>query len=166
MPAPCPPPTAAPPCPAAALARLGPLLCLSRALEPHVLAGWSLARRVQPRICVDAEGPREALCFHAADGRLCWQLYLLPDSDWLAWDELVARLLAGAIQPPSLPPVAPCPWAIRLGIGEPLWRACALRLHALPGDELAASQARLSRAGSDAALRIAARAVGTSALAI
>lgn len=45
------------------------------------LAAWS---QVTP------QGPREWLCFHADSGETIARLYLLPDSDVLAWDQMCA----------------------------------------------------------------------------
>ncbi|KGQ18504.1 Hemin transport protein [Lysobacter dokdonensis DS-58] len=41
---------------------------------------------------VEREGPCEAIHFVDLRGRPCWRLYLLPDSDFLAWDALIAPL--------------------------------------------------------------------------
>lgn len=153
------------------LAALGAVLCLYRAQPGGELGGWSQA--VEARACsgVDSDGLRERVLFFDRDGRCCWRLCLLPDSDFLAWDEMVARLPATS--------EAPQPG----GIGERLWRGLAgrlqgqrwrasiLRLHALPAARrpghapsgmLAASLASLSALGAATARRIA-RAEGAEA---
>ncbi len=141
------------------LAALGTVLCLYRPQHGSELSGWAQAVRVEVRIGVESDGLRESLMFFDREGRCCWQLWLLPDSDFLAWDRLAASLPshdAGAAQ---------------AGIGERLWqrlarrltgehwRACALRLHALPqalsAPLLAASQAPLSPLGAATARDIA-----------
>ena len=141
------------------LAALGTVLCLYRPQHGSELSGWAQAVRVETRIGVESEGLRESLVFFDSEGRCCWHLWLLPDSDFVAWDRLAASLPnhdAGAVQ---------------AGIGERLWqrlarrltgenwRACALRLHALPqplaAPLLAASLAPLSMLGASTARDIA-----------
>ncbi len=46
---------------------------------------------------VTSHGPREWLCFRDADGSTLARLYLLPDTDYLAWDEMTA---AAHLAPP------------------------------------------------------------------
>jgi hypothetical protein len=41
---------------------------------------------------VTSHGPREWLSFRDADGNALAKLYLLPDTDYLAWDEMVAAM--------------------------------------------------------------------------
>lgn len=146
------------------LAALGTVLCLHRVQTGGELAGWAQAVRAEARSSLDSDGLREYLSFYDRDGRCCWRLSLLPDSDFLAWEQLAATLSRrdevrqGA------------------GIGERLWsrlagrmrgerwQASVLRLHALrcsPGfgfseqSVLAASLAPLSTLGAVAARRIA-----------
>lgn len=141
------------------LAALGAVLCLYRAEQGGELAGWELASGVQVRAGLDSDGLRESLQFVDAGGRCCWRLFLLPDSDFLAWDRLLSRW------PQEAGMGAPA------GVGERLWRrlagrlrgeqwrAAVLRLHELPGGEgrpvLAASLARLSSLGAATARAIA-----------
>lgn len=143
----------------ASLTALGPLLCLYRAFETHVLTGLSHAAAIFPTVRIDNNGPCEALMFVEPDGRPCWQLYLLPDSDYLAWDKLLIRL-AGHQAPTTLAQRRPCSSAcIDLAVGNPIWRASALRLHVLSScrspASLAASVAPLSVPGKRAAERLA-----------
>lgn len=138
----------------AQLASLGTVLCLYR---PHSseLGGWKQAVSAHACQGMDSEGIRESLCFADARGRCCWRLYLLPDSDFLAWDRLVSAYPARP-EPANDGGVAERLWrrlAARLG-GDP-WRMCALRLHAGDGQGLAASLASLSSLGANAARRIA-----------
>ncbi|MFT3806565.1 Hemin transport protein [Arenimonas sp.] len=157
-------PTGACPCPAADLARLGPLLCLYPDCQTHVLAGWAGAVAVRPAVRIDSDGPQESLLFLDAASRPCWQLYLLPDSDYLAWDDVVAQLHAIRSESTATASRTDPKACIQLTVGNPVWRACALRLHAMgetsaPGN-LAAANAALSEAGRRAAERIA-RGIGT-----
>jgi len=141
------------------LAALGTVLCLYRHQEGGELSGWARAVRVESRAGVDSDGLRESLAFFDHEGRCCWRLYLLPDSDFVAWDRLLALL-------PS------CEEAeAATGVGERLWRrmagrllggqwqACVLRLHAVPAGIrqplLAASSATVSSLGAATAQRIA-----------
>ena len=140
------------------LAALGTMLCLSRARDAHPLAGWAAAVRAVVSCHCDSDGLRESLSFLDRRGHCCWRLYLLPDSDFLAWEDVSARL----------PSRRPCEHA---AIGQRLWsrlanrldgghwQASALCLHALPTaagiTTLAASLASLSAIGLVVAQRIA-----------
>lgn len=151
------------------LAALGPLLCLYQAHDGGELGGWAQAVGVVASSRVDSDGLQEALLFFDRDGRCCWALHLLPDSDFLAWERLAS----------ALPMHREYAAATTTGIGERLWRrlagrlrgsdwlASALRLHALPispgfalraSPLLAASLATLSPLGAAAARRIASHA--------
>lgn len=122
---------AALPCPRQ-LAALGTVLCLYRPQHGGELSGWAQSVRVEAQVGVNSDGLRESLSFFDREGRCCWRLWLLPDSDFLAWDRLSASL-------PNRVLVEPAD-----GIGERLWqrlarrltgdhwRACVLRLHAMP----------------------------------
>ena len=141
------------------LAALGTVLCLYRPQQGGELSGWAHAVRVESRTGVDSDGLRESLVFFDGEGRCCWRLYLLPDSDFLAWDRLLASL--------------PCrdEGEAAIGVGERLWRrlagrlrgeqwqACILKLHAVPAavaqPVLAASLAAVSSLGAATAQRIA-----------
>lgn len=137
-----------------ALCELGPVLCLHAAGDPHPLSGWSRARWAAACIRLDADGPCESLCFYADDGEPCWQLHLLPDSDFLAWSRLLEQLPG---EPPA-PSTANGLLARCRRMVRPAWRACALRLHAVPGcpgeAALAAAEVRLSPLGEQRARRI------------
>lgn len=141
------------------LAALGPLLCLHDSADPHLLAGWTRAVRMAASVRLDSDGPAESLCFFDAAGRGCWCLQRLPDSDFHAWERLVVTL------PITTDPLAPS--RIRWGkrSASPAWRACALRLHALPGTRggarLAAADVSLSPLGQACALRLAGAASAT-----
>ncbi|WP_454829251.1 Hemin transport protein [Pseudoxanthomonas wuyuanensis] len=140
------------------LVALGTVLCLYRPQHGGELAGWGQSVRAEVRAGVDSDGLRESLLFFDGEGRCCWRLCLLPDSDFLAWDRLLA----------TLPPSRETP--IAAGIGERLWRrlagrllgeqwsASALRLHLLHNPAgpwaLAASPARVSPLGAATARRI------------
>lgn len=137
------------------LAALGTVLCLYRP-ESSELGGWRHAVAAHACQNMDSEGIRESLCFTDARGRCCWRLYLLPDSDFLAWDRLVSAFPARAEPVADDSGVAERLWrrlATRLG-GEP-WRMCALQLHAGESNGLSASLASLSALGAAAARRIA-----------
>lgn len=141
------------------LAALGTVLCLYRHQEGGELSGWARAVRAESRAGVDSDGLRESLAFFDSEGRCCWRLYLLPDSDFVAWDRLLALL-------PSREEIEAA-----TGVGERLWRrlagrllggqwqACVLRLHVVPAEVrrpiLAASLAMVSPLGAATAQRIA-----------
>lgn len=141
------------------LAALGTVLCLHRHQDGSELSGWARAVRVEARAGVDSDGLGESLAFFDHEGRCCWRLYLLPDSDFVAWDRLLALL------PSREEAGAPT------GVGERMWRrlagrllggqwqACVLRLHVVPAEVrrpiLAASLAAVSPLGVATAQRIA-----------
>ena len=141
------------------LAALGTVLCLYRPQHGSELSGWAQAVRVETHVGVECDGLRESLVFFDCEGHCCWHLWLLPDTDFVAWDRLAASL-------PTREPTV-----VQAGIGERLWqrlarrltgenwRACAIRLHALPqpfeAPKLAASVAPLSTLGAATARDIA-----------
>ncbi|KLJ01137.1 hypothetical protein [Luteimonas sp. FCS-9] len=153
--APARPPTAA------QLATLGTVLCLHRPGTASELGGWSRARRVEAHRALDGDGMRESLWFFDADDVCCWQLHLLPDSDFLGWEALASRfpVRAEAVQGG----LAERLWqglAQRLRAGG--WQASVLRFHALAhacttidgAPMLVASLAAISPLGGDCARRI------------
>lgn len=151
------------------LAALGAVLCLHRPQSGGELAGWAQAVHAEVRSALDSDGVREELVFSDRDGRCCWRLCLLPDSDFLAWERLCAALTPCDARSDLAP-------AATAGIGERLWtrladrlrgerwQTCVVRLHSLrcsPGfglveqPVLAASLAMLSSLGQSVAQRIA-----------
>ena len=109
-----PPPAASTPCRwswlADALADLGVVLYVytrhdSRTwLAPHApwparreLVGLVSAERVVASVAVDSDGPHECLRFLDDTGHALASLWLLPDSDFLAWETLLAALPRDAI---------------------------------------------------------------------
>lgn len=141
------------------LAALGTVLCLYRHQDGSELSGWARAVRVEPRAGVDSDGLRESLAFFDSEGRCCWRLYLLPDSDFVAWDRLLA-LLPSREEAEAATGVGERLWrrlAGRLLGGQ--WKACVLRLHVVPAEArrpvLAASPAAVSSLGAATAQRIA-----------
>ena len=143
---------------ASQLAALGPVLCLYRTQQGSELAGWQQAVRVIAHAGVDSDGLDERLLFFDAQGRCCWRLCLLPDSDFVAWDRLVASLPKG--QDGEVAGLADRLWqrlAGRLLGGQ--WRACALQLNSEPRPAslplLAASLSLMSPLGVATAQRIA-----------
>lgn len=95
--------------------RLGPVLWLERGerrplprrtpasgngvllLEHPALAALAHAAAVTAHGAVTSIGPREWLCFHDGAGAPRAKLYLLPDTDYFAWDQMTA---AGRLAPP------------------------------------------------------------------
>lgn len=138
------------------LAGLGTVLCLYRSGSSE-LGGWRHAVSVAACQGVDSDGIRESLCFHDAGQRCCWRLYLLPDSDFLAWDRLVTGLPIQTEAAPTESTITERLWRrMAGGLGGDGWRMCALRLHATDGGRaLAASTASLSSLGAAVARRIA-----------
>lgn len=141
------------------LASLGTVLCLYRPQHGSELSGWARAVRVESGAIVDSDGWREHLDFLDADGRCCWRLYLLPDSDFVAWDRMLDALRCAG-EKPAAPGVGERLWR-RLATSLPggHWQACVIRLHVLAAAAsapvLAASLAPLSALGILVARRIA-----------
>ncbi|WP_024891468.1 hypothetical protein [Luteimonas huabeiensis] len=138
------------------LAALGTVLCLYRARGGE-LDGWRRAARVEVCSALHADALYESLQFHDGDGLGCWRLFLLPDTDFLAWEAL-ARSLPAA-------PVAGGGIAERLwrrlahGVSGAAWRCSVLRLTLAPegegaGERLSASLATVSALGAEVAQRI------------
>jgi hypothetical protein len=114
------------------LARLGVVLCLYRRQPGGELSGWSQSVRAEASAGVDSEGLRESLLFYDRDGQCCWRLYLLPDSDFLAWERLQETL---PIQREVAPIASVGDRLLRRLTGRVRggpWQASILRLHALP----------------------------------
>ncbi len=168
-----PPPTAAHALPTPeALAALGTVLCVYRSRRGDglggELGGWQQAVRAEAWCGIDSDGWQECLQFRDRAGDCCWRLYLLPDSDFLAWERLQQAL------PRVEAPHAACRdcglddgiagrlWRrMSLHVGGERWQLSALRLHALasphggPPTTLAASLAPLSPLGAGMLQRVA-----------
>lgn len=143
------------------LAALGAVLCLYRSEAGSELDGWSQAVRVSCESALDSDGLCESLLFFDRDDRVCWRLYLLPDTDFIAWEWMGGCVPGECGAPPGL---AERLWRrLARRFGGPAWRASVLRLHAVPtapglaGPLLAASLPRLSACGLEAARRIVRR---------
>ena len=74
------------------LAALGTVLCLYPSQARHELAGWTRAVRAACDSRLDSDGLCESVQFYDRDGLCCWRLCVLPDTDLLAWEELVTGL--------------------------------------------------------------------------
>ena len=144
------------------LAALGAVLCLYRPQAGGELAGWSQALRAVSDSALDSDGLCESVQFFDHEGRCCWRLYLLPDTDFLAWEDLAACLPQARAAESGLT-IAERLWRrVANRLVSPGWQANVLRFHALaagPGfagmSLLAASLPRLSACGADSARRIA-----------
>lgn len=74
------------------LAAVATVLCLYPRRHRDALAGWLRSIGAQRCVGEGAQAGRESILFRDAQGRACWRLYLLPDSDFLAWDLAVGAL--------------------------------------------------------------------------
>lgn len=157
-----------------ALAALGTVLCVYRSRCGDglggELGGWQQAVRAETWCGIDSDGWQECLQFRDRDGDCCWRLYLLPDSDFLAWERLQQTL--PRVEAPHAT-CRDCGLGREDGIAGRLWRRAslrlrgerwqlsALRLHALssphgaPIATLAASLAPVSPLGADMLQRVA-----------
>lgn len=79
----------------------------SRVLLLEDAAARMLARctTLRAHSAVTAQGPREWLCFHAGSGEINAKLFLLPDSDSLAWDQM--SVASGLVPAEPVAPDAP-----------------------------------------------------------
>ncbi len=89
------------------LQRLGPVLCMYPArfpgvddIRPPTTAPWPLQRelaamlaatRTRAEVELGSDGPNERIWFLDHGNRPCFGLWLLPDTDYLAWDGLFAE---------------------------------------------------------------------------
>lgn len=140
------------------LAALGAVLCQFRPRAGE-LGGWARAVRAEACTHVDSEGVHERIVFLDHAGDTCWQLHLLPDTDFLAWERM-SLCLSARRDDSRGGGIAQRLW--RRLLDRDGWRLDAMRLHALPAAPgfaslrvLAASPAALSEIGAEAARRIA-----------
>ena len=129
---------------ASQLAALGVVLCLHRG-GTALLDGWHRAATSRPCPTDDASA-HEHWCFHDEQHQLCWQLHLLPETDFLAWDLLKAAFPAARGTerversfPRSLA------WLSRCGL-RPRWQMRAVRFHLVgDGGQLVFTEASTTR---------------------
>ncbi len=147
----------------AGLASLGTVLCVYRSRYGGELGGWAQAVSAESWCGIDSDGWHECLQFRDRSGQCCWRLYLLPDSDFFAWEQLTARLPRGETQPSPGDGIATRLWRrMASRVGGERWLASVLRLHTMPQPSppasmpvLAASLAPVSVFGADVVRRIA-----------
>ena len=159
---------------AQSLAALGTVLCVYRSRPGDglggELGGWQQAVHAEAWCGIDSDGWQECLQFRDRDGDCCWRLYLLPDSDFLAWERIQQALprvetphaSCRDCRSPQCENVAGRLWRrLSRRLSGERWQISALRLHALPAAQadgkhgLAASLATLSLHGADMRQRIA-----------
>lgn len=117
------------------LARLGPVLWLERRVRteadsPHrrrvpvshgvrighpAVAGLAQCTNAMAHTAVAPQGPREWLSFRDASGDLRAKLFLLPDTNYLAWDEMTD---AACLQPQR---VDAAPWQAHAAFLRSAW---------------------------------------------
>lgn len=146
----------------AGLASLGTVLCVYRSRYGGELGGWAQAVSAESWCGIDSDGWHECLQFRDRSGQCCWRLYLLPDSDFFAWEQLTAQLPRGETQPSPGDGIATRLWRrMASRVGGERWLASVLRLHTMPQLQatpvpvLAASLAPVSVFGADVVRRIA-----------
>ncbi len=143
---------------AAELAALGTVLCVFSRRYGGELGGWVRATSAEVRCGIDSDGWHECLQFRDRNGDGCWRLYLLPDSDFLAWERLQARLPVFEAQPIAGEAVSSRLWRrLSARVGGESWQSNVIRLHALghPQPLLAASPAAISPLGAEMLQRLA-----------
>lgn len=147
----------------AGLASLGTVLCVYRSRYGGELGGWAQAVSAESWCGIDSDGWHECLQFRDRSGQCCWRLYLLPDSDFFAWEQLTAQLPRGETQPSPGDGIATRLWRrMASRVGGERWLVSVLRLHTMPQTSLsapmpvlAASLAPVSEFGADVVRRIA-----------
>jgi putative heme degradation protein len=70
-------------------------------LDHPALTTLARCAHANAHVQVTSHGPREWLSFRDAEGTAIAKLYLLPDTDYLAWDEMIA---ATGLAPPTREP--------------------------------------------------------------
>lgn len=70
-------------------------------LDHPALSALGVGGPVTVHTAVTTHGPREWLCFRDDDGEPQAKLFLLPDTDYLAWDELIARSHVPSLPEPA-----------------------------------------------------------------
>lgn len=147
---------------AAELASLGTVLCVYRSRYGGELGGWAQAVSAESWGGIDSDGWHECLQFRDRNGHCCWRLYLLPDSDFFAWEQLTAQLPRAEAMPSPGDGIATRLWRrVASRVGGERWLASVLRLHTMPPAQptpvpvLAASLAPVSMFGADVVRRIA-----------
>jgi hypothetical protein len=144
----------------AALAALGPLLCLSLARD-RLLAGWHRARSCDYLAHVGSDGLRECLRFRDDAGAPCWCLHALPEDDFLAWERVIARVPAAAANDDGCNLVERLWRDLADALCGDRWQAQVIRIHAPDvrhGEDrwrLAVSEPAIAGFSHDVARRIA-----------
>lgn len=153
------------------LAALGSVLCLYRDDDAPTVHGWWAAAHADVHACVDASGAREWVSVHGAPANGLpsspaarhdrMRLYLLPDTDFLAWERMTATLAPATERDHSAAPLhARLFTRLAASVRRMRWRALPLRLLAQPQSHadrwrLTALPAALSPLGHRVATHIA-----------
>ncbi len=143
---------------AAGLASLGTVLCVYRSRYGGELGGWAHAVSAESWCGIDSDGWHECLQFRDRNSHCCWRLYLLPDSDFLAWEQIQSRLPVIESWRPSAGTVSSRLWhRLSTCVDGDRWQSSVVRLHALrhPHASLAVSPAPVSRLGAEMVQRVA-----------
>ncbi len=140
------------------LAALGTVLCVYRSRYGGELGGWAQSVSAEIRCGIDSDGWHECVQFRDHTGDCCWRLYLLPDSDFLAWEHIQSRLPMTESWRPPTGTIASRLWQrLSTRVDGDRWQSSVVRLHALrhPQPSLAASLAPVSRLGAEMVQRVA-----------
>jgi hypothetical protein len=109
------------------LATLGSLLWLFPPESRHPLDRWAYVVRAEAYVAIDDDGVREWIAFFDADDGCRCRAYLLPDSDFVAWECLNLPLSCG---PHRTEAMTLCQRLSMRG-SRSRWRAMVLRLRAV-----------------------------------
>lgn len=119
-----------PPLPVSSLARWAAAADGRLPLPDHPwLHGLPRMADVLAHVAIDRDGPRERLDFVDTGGGVLMRVWLLPDSDFCAWDQLLARHAVAPRAPETGADVAGGWWARYQGRrgGMRQWRAALVR---------------------------------------
>jgi len=125
--------------------------------DPSAIAFLSNYSDLRAHCVVTPLGPRESLCFHDAAGLPGAKLFLLPDSDLLAWDQMSSALHLDPVAVAERDPPTHATFLRRaLSRSSDRWRARLLRFRSLPWPNAleAHPPLRISLLGLDIAQRM------------
>ena len=69
-------------------------------IDHPALVAFARCSAISAHSAVTPQGPREWLCLRDGDGEAQAKMFLLPDTDYLAWDEMTA---SSALEAPTAP---------------------------------------------------------------
>lgn len=140
-----------------ALAGVGPVLCVFPDSERNELNALRRASQICAECCIDDDGIRESLRLCDEAGSTCARLFLLPDSDYTAWERLREGLPCVASESRASA-CEKCVHFVRC-LGRMLrgsgWKSSLLKIEPGRREQPCVSAVNISRIGREFACRIA-----------